>query len=94
MIHGDPRQKYEGVLNFGFWIWKSSQKMEIPLFKTKWKSLYCRYKISTDVLHGMNKNGCLYSGICATRSRLSSVVVIEGYDKLLSHPVNVWMGIF
>ena len=38
-------------------------------------------------LHGMYKNGCLYSGICAARSALSSVVQVEGCEKLSSHPL-------
>ena len=38
-------------------------------------------------LHCMNKNGCLYSGICVARSSLSSFVMIEDYDKLSSHPL-------
>ena len=37
--------------------------------------------------HGMYKNGCLYSDICAARNALSSVAMIEGYDKLSSHPL-------
>ena len=38
-------------------------------------------------LNGMYKNGCLYSGICTAQSALSSVCMIEGYDKLSSHPL-------
>ena len=33
-------------------------------------------------MHGMYINGCLYSGLCAARSALSSIVTIKGYTKL------------
>ena len=36
-------------------------------------------------LYDVYKNGCLYSGICTARSALSSVIMIEVYDKLSSH---------
>ena len=46
------------------------------------------------ILHGTQKNGCLYNGICASifmslmiLCSLSSVFMIEGYDKLLSYPL-------
>ena len=42
-------------------------------------------------LHGKYKNSYLYSGICAARSALFSVVMIEGYDKLSSHPRSLDM---
>ena len=38
-------------------------------------------------MHGMYLNGCLYSGLCAVRSGLSSVVTIRGYLKLSEHPL-------
>ena len=38
-------------------------------------------------MHGMYLNVCLYSGLCAARSALSSVVTIRGYLKLLEHPL-------
>ena len=37
-------------------------------------------------MHGMCINGCLYSGLCAARSALSSIVMIKGYAKLSEHP--------
>ena len=37
-------------------------------------------------MHGMYINGCLYSGLCAARSALSSIVTIKGYTKLSEHP--------
>ena len=38
-------------------------------------------------LHGMYHNGCLYSGLCAARSALSSLITIKGYLKLSDHPL-------
>ena len=32
-------------------------------------------------------NGCLYSGLCAARSVLSSLFTIKGYLKLSDHPL-------
>ena len=37
-------------------------------------------------MHGMYINGCLYSGLCAARSALSSILTIKGYTKLSEHP--------
>ena len=37
-------------------------------------------------MHGMYINGFLYSGLCAARSALSSIVTIKGYIKLSDHP--------
>ena len=34
----------------------------------------------------MYVNGCLYSGLCAAHSALSSIVTIKGYTKLSEHP--------
>ena len=36
-------------------------------------------------MHGIYINGCLYSGLCAARSALSSIVTINGYTKLSEH---------
>ena len=36
-------------------------------------------------MHGMCINGCLYNGLCASRSALSSIVTIKGYTKLSEH---------
>ena len=33
-------------------------------------------------MHGMHINVCLYSGLCAARSALSSIVTIKDYTKL------------
>ena len=38
-------------------------------------------------LHGMYHNGCLYSGLCAARSALSSLITTKGYLKLSDHPL-------
>ena len=38
-------------------------------------------------MHGMYLNGCLYNGLCAARSVLSSAVTIKGYLKLSKHPM-------
>ena len=38
-------------------------------------------------LHGMYRYGCLYSGLCAARSALSSSITIKGYLKLSDHPL-------
>ena len=35
----------------------------------------------------MHRNGCLYSGLCAARSGLSSLITIKGYLKLSDHPL-------
>ena len=35
----------------------------------------------------MYRNGCLYSGLCAARSALSSSITIKGYLKLSDHPL-------
>ena len=47
-------------------------------------------------LHGMCNDGCLYSGLCASRSALASVVTIKGFAKLSDHPllVRYLKGIF
>ena len=37
-------------------------------------------------LHGMYLNGCLYRGLCAACSALSSVATINGFVKLSEHP--------
>ena len=37
-------------------------------------------------LHGIYINVCLYNGLCAARSALSSIVIIKGYTKLAEHP--------
>ena len=48
------------------------------------------YIINTDsvlkFLHGMYNDGWLYSGFCAARSALASVVTIKGFVKLSDHP--------
>ena len=36
-------------------------------------------------LHGMYLNECLYSGLCAARTPLSSIVTINGFIKLSDH---------
>ena len=36
-------------------------------------------------MHGMHLNGCLYNGLYAARSALSSAVTIRGYLKLSEH---------
>ena len=38
-------------------------------------------------LHGMYRNSCLYSGLCAARSALSSSITAKGYLKLSDHPL-------
>ena len=38
-------------------------------------------------LHGMYRYGCLYSGLCAARSALSSSITAKGYLKLSDHPL-------
>ena len=38
-------------------------------------------------LHGMYRSGCLYSGLCAARSALSSLITIKDYLKLSDHPL-------
>ena len=38
-------------------------------------------------LHGMYRNGCLYSGLCAADSALSSLITTKGYLKLSDHPL-------
>ena len=38
-------------------------------------------------MHGMYLSGCLYSGLCAACSALSSVVTFRGYLKLSEHPL-------
>ena len=38
-------------------------------------------------MHNMYLNGCLYSGLCAARSVLSSFLTIRGYLKLSEHPL-------
>ena len=47
-------------------------------------------------LHAMYNDGCLYSGLCATPSALTSVVTINGFVKLSDHPllVRYLKGIF
>lgn len=40
-----------------------------------------------EFLHVRYKTSCLYNGKCVTRSALSSVVTIPGYDRLSSHPL-------
>ena len=38
-----------------------------------------------DVLHGMYKRVCRYSGICSARSALSSAVTMPGYESMSNH---------
>ena len=38
-------------------------------------------------MNGMYLNGCLYGGLCAARSALSSVITIRGFLKLSEHPM-------
>ena len=38
-------------------------------------------------LDGMYNDGCLYSGLCAARSALASVVTIKGFARFLDHPL-------
>ena len=47
-------------------------------------------------LHGMYNDDCLYSGLCAARGTLASVVTIKGFAKLSDHPllVRYLKGIF
>ena len=40
-------------------------------------------------LHGIYRDGCLYSGSFAARSALASVVTIRGFVKLSDHPLPV-----
>ena len=40
-------------------------------------------------LHGMYNDDCLYSGLCAARGTLASVVTIKGFAKLSDHPLLV-----
>ena len=37
-------------------------------------------------MYGLYINGCLYSGLCAASSALSSIVTIKDYTKLSEHP--------
>ena len=37
-------------------------------------------------MHGMYINSCLYSGLCAARIALFSIVTIKGYTKVPEHP--------
>ena len=37
-------------------------------------------------MHGIYKNGCLCSRLCAACSALSSILTIKGYTKLSEHP--------
>ena len=47
-------------------------------------------------LHGLYNDGCLYSGLCATRSALASLVTIKGFAKRSDNPllVRYLKGIF
>ena len=38
-------------------------------------------------LHGMYLDGYFYSDLCVARSALSSIVTINGFIKLLDHPL-------
>ena len=48
----------------------------------------CTSDVNTVIsfMHGMYINGCLYSGLCAARSALSSIVTMKGYTKMSEHP--------
>ena len=41
----------------------------------------------TDVMLCMYRNDCLYSGLCASRSALSSSITTKGHLKLSDHPL-------
>ena len=38
-------------------------------------------------IHGIYRNRCLYSGLCAVHSALSRVVTVWGYLKMSEHPL-------
>ena len=71
------KTRYEGVLKK--WRHHCLQQNENP-YIVDIKSVLM-------FLHGMYKNGWLYGGICTAGSALSGAVMIESYDKLLSHPL-------
>ena len=70
------RIQYESVLRQWF-VYAASRIMD-P----------CTPDVNTILLFTlvMYINGCLYSGLCSTRSALSSIVTIKGYKKLSEHP--------
>ena len=61
-------------------LWRDFGRMETTFYSTE-----CQLKTFLESFYGRYKTGCLYNGICATRSSLSSVVMIPGYDRLSSH---------
>ena len=75
-------------------LWRPSTRSRYESVLKRWH----RYAISRNedpyspdvntvltFMHGMYLNGCFYSGLCAARSALSSVVTIRGYLKLSEH---------
>ena len=63
-------------------IWRGPQKVE-KLLQPKGLWSFC-YRCETvlDLLHGIYKRGCRYSGICAPRSALPSFVTITGCERM------------
>ena len=70
---------YEGVLR----LWKNycCQRGVDPLITD--------VKNMLDFFHGMYKQGSRYSGICTTRTALSSAATLPGYKRMSNHPL-VW----
>ena len=75
--------------------WKDTTKSRYESILQRWRNDCVQRNgcpFSTNVnsvlifLHGIYKNGCLYSGICVARNTLSSTVMIPGYDRLSSQP--------
>ena len=96
-IKSSEQQNFQMRLKKSFMIYaEPKQKQDMKEFSKNGETIvYNEMKIPMlQILHGTQKNGCLYNGICASifmslmiLCSLSSVFMIEGSDKLLSYPL-------
>ena len=86
-----PREMTDVIVD----LWRTTTRSRYESVLRQW--LVCATSRNTDpctpdvntvlpFMHDMYINGCLYSGLCAARSALSSIVTIKDYTKLSEHP--------
>ena len=80
-VENNHTSRYESVLTQRRWVVYVISKNTDP----------CTPDLNTvlSFMHGMHINGCLYNGVCAARSALSSIVTIKGYSKQSEHPLSL-----
>ena len=86
-----PREMTDVIVD----LWRTTTRSPYESVIRQW--LVCATSRSTDpctpdvnavlpFIDDMDINGCFYSGLCAARSALSSIVTIKDYTKLSEHP--------